>query len=87
MCTDKLKAEAAEEAAEAIAKEVVRLHAAGLPIDAVLAGGHAQIVSQMAAIMGGEVAAEACLNAAARVRDIPSALAVQLAAAKPEGNA
>lgn len=60
---------------------------AGIPMDLLLATAHGQIVTTLAAAVGGTVAAERCMAAAEEVRSIPSAADVALAAAKPHGTA
>lgn len=82
------KTELAEQAAEAIRAALLRLHTKdGLPLDCLLIGAHAQIVTMMTTAMGGPMTAQCCERAADRVRSVPSQAAVSLALAQPAGQA
>lgn len=82
------KTDQAEQAATLIAEALLRIaDESGLPIEAILAGAHAQIVTMMVTTMGGPVTAASCERAAARVRTLPSLKALSLAVAVPEGHA
>jgi len=82
------KTEQAEKAATLTAEALLRVaEESGLPIEAILAGAHAQIVTMMVTTMGGPLTAESCERAAAQVRTLPSLRALSLAFAAPEGHA
>lgn len=82
------KTEQAEKAATLTADALLRIaDESGLPIEAILAGAHAQIVTMMVTTMGGPVTAKSCERAAAQVRTLPSLRALSLAFAAPEGHA
>lgn len=74
--------------AECVSDLLSRLQAEmGIPAEQVIAGAHAQIVSMMGAIVGGEAAYEHCLKAGHNVRPMLSLNDALLAAATPHGNA
>ncbi|ROT99071.1 hypothetical protein [Histidinibacterium lentulum] len=67
------KAELSEHAAEAVGAMLLRFQSrSGMPLDVLLAGAHAQIVSMMLTTHGAETAAECCEQVAARLRSLPS---------------
>ncbi len=89
--TEDMKPEQSEQA-EAVARCVgdllLRLHhEAGIPLELVMAAAHGQVVTMLASIVGGEVAAERCTNAAELVRPVLSISDAALAAATPHGRA
>lgn len=67
---------------------LLRVHAdTGAPIEAILAGAHAQVATMMVASLGGEETAELLENAAEQVRDLPALGASRLAFLAPAGRA
>ncbi|MFN3952949.1 MAG: hypothetical protein ACK4LQ_00750 [Pararhodobacter sp.] len=82
------KNEMAEQAAEMIGAMLLRLHSeTGLPLDCILAGAHAQVITMMTTTLGGPMTAHCCEQAAERVRTLPSLDAVSLAFSEPFGRA
>ena len=59
----------------------------GGPRTATLAGLHAYLVTELAALMGGTAAAALCENAANRIRHLPPMPMDGLATAQPMGSA
>lgn len=59
----------------------------GGPREAMLAGLHAYLVTELAALLGGKNAAALCENAANRIRHLPPMPMNGLAAAQPMGSA
>lgn len=57
------------------------------PIEAVLAGCHAQIITEMVTRFGGPMTATCCEQAADRVRNLPSLATSSLAFTPPAGSA
>jgi hypothetical protein len=76
----------AERAGEAVRALLMDL-AGDMSIDAVLAGAHAEIISNMTWWLGGPATADACRRAIERVQNMPSAAAVALAVMPPAGEA
>lgn len=58
-----------------------------IPTAEILAASHAQVVCMMAAMLGGEVAAEQCIRASKHIKHTPSIQDALLMAATPQGNA
>jgi hypothetical protein len=58
-------------AADQAALTIAALQATGLPLPLILVGFHAETVSALAAVMGGDAAAGCCQRAAARVAGLP----------------
>lgn len=58
-----------------------------IPTAEILAASHAQIVCMMAAMLGGEVAAEQCVRASKHIKHTPSIQDALLMAATPQGSA
>lgn len=82
------KTELAEQVADAVRDTLLRLHTEmGLPVEAIISGAHAQIITMMTGILGGPMTAHCCEMAADRVRDLPSLNAVKLAVSPPAGQA
>jgi ammonia channel protein AmtB len=77
----------AEAVARCVEDLLTELHREGIPLGLVMAAAHGQVVTMMASIVGGEVAAEQCRSAAERVRPILSASQAALAEAEPKGRA
>lgn len=82
------KNEMAEQAAEMIGAMLLRLQGeTGFPLDCILAGAHAQIITMMTTTFGGPMTAHCCEQAADRVRSLPSLDAVSLAYSEAAGRA
>lgn len=58
-----------------------------IPTAEILAASHAQIITMMAAMLGGEVAAEQCVRASKHIKHMPSIQDALLMAATPQGSA
>lgn len=58
-----------------------------IPTAEILAASHAQIVCMMAAMLGGEVAAQQCVQASKHILNQPSIQDALLMAATPQGSA
>ena len=85
--SDTTTKEQAELVAYCVSDLLLRLHREqGIPLPVLLAAAHGELVTVMASIVGGEMAAERCENAARHVRDLPSADAA-LAATPARGTA
>jgi hypothetical protein len=79
---------AAELAASYVAQAMLyAMSETGANLQAVLAGASAQVASEMAASLGGRMAALRLEGAADMVRNLPSASAYSLAFTPPEGSA
>jgi len=77
-----------ENVAQSVAELLVRLHSeAGIPFEVVMAAAHGQVVTMLASIAGGEIAAQRCENAAKHVRSMPRIADAMLAAVTPHGSA
>ena len=90
MMTDEPKtaAEYADCAAMYAGELIGLLHSlSGGPRYATLSGLHAYLVTEMAAILGGQTAAALCESAANRIRDLPPLPLDRLATARPVGRA
>lgn len=73
---------------ELVTELLMRLNVeAGIPLASVLAGAHGQVVTILASVVGGEIAAERCMNAAEKVREYAPIADIALAAATPQGHA
>lgn len=59
----------------------------GIPADQVIAGAHAQIVTMLGAMVGGEAAYEHCIAAGHNIRPMLSLDDALLAASTPHGRA
>lgn len=81
------KQQLADAVAAAICDQLRELRHAGAPADAVLAGAHAGIITEMVLHLGGPETAAACRRAEVRVKDMPSEGAVALAFSVPRGSA
>ncbi|TVS04129.1 MAG: hypothetical protein EA407_05580 [Rhodobacteraceae bacterium] len=79
--------QAAEQAAMALRDLLDDLTARGLPLDAIMAGVHAEIISIMVCVWGGPATIARMVNAADRIDGLPSAQQVRLMAAQPAGRA
>ena len=80
--------QSAAEVGEQVAALIMRLHIErGMPLDLVLSAAHAQVVTMMAAVLGGESAYRRCVHAAELARPMLSLDDVTLAATTPEGRA
>ncbi|WP_210878075.1 hypothetical protein [Roseovarius autotrophicus] len=79
--------EAAHQAAMALRDLLDELTGRGLPLEAIMAGVHAEIVSTMVCVWGGPATIARMVNAADRIDGLPSALQVRLMAAQPAGRA
>lgn len=84
---DELLQEAAQQAAMALRDLLDELTGRGLPLEAIMAGLHAEIVSTMVRVWGGPVTIERMVNAADRIEHLPSAAHVQLMATEAAGRA
>lgn len=86
--TNHEESEQAEAVARCIGDLLLRLHnEAGIPLELVMAVAHGQVVTMLASIVGGEIAAECCMNAAEAVRPVLSMSDAALATATPQGRA
>lgn len=75
-------------AADLTADFVAKLHCdTGIPVELILIGAHAAIVTAMVERLGGPMVAASCERAAERVRALPSRQAAELAYAVPAGTA
>lgn len=78
----------ADIAADLTADFVAKLHRdTGMPVELILAGAHAHIITAMVERFGGPMVAASCERAAERVRAMPSRDACALAYAAPAGTA
>jgi len=73
--------------ADMMSHAVGQLVQRGWPLDVVLAGVHAFVISEMATTFGRGATAKICTMAAAQVQAMPSLADVTLAAAPPAGRA
>lgn len=58
-----------------------------IPTSEILASAHAQIITMMAAMLGGDVAAQQCVRASKYIEHLPSMGEAMLMAAEPQGSA
>lgn len=81
------KQQIADAVADEIAAWLREMIVGGAPVDALLAGAHAAIITEMVLRLGGPETAAACRRAEARAKDLPSEAAVRLAFSVPRGSA
>ncbi|WP_158970938.1 hypothetical protein [Chachezhania sediminis] len=85
---DRTPEQSTEIVANCVSDLILRLHKeAGIPLQMVIAAAHAEIVTEMALMVGGEMAYELCLGAGERVRPLLSVSDIALAASTPHGSA
>lgn len=78
----------ADIAADLTVDFIAKLHRdTGVPVELILIGAHAAIVTAMVEHLGGPMVAASCERAAKRVRSMPSRAASALAYAAPAGTA
>ncbi len=81
------RAEAADDVAEMMSNFLdVVMHELGFPIDVVLSGAHAEIVTRIISFVGPEAAATIFEDSAATTRQVGAALAHPLASVTPVGH-
>lgn len=86
--TDKTRQDMADEVADMMAQFLADVQAVtGYPAECIAAGAHAQMLTTLAALVGGPQAAVMLRRAADRVENLPSLQAVSLALCPPMGRA
>lgn len=82
------KEEIANNVAEKVGASLLRLHQeTGFPLECILAGAHAEVITMMASAVGSRATATCCERAAERLRELPEPTEYPLAFVHPVGEA